>query len=787
MRYQIFLAVSLYCFCGTTTECACATEAAEHETQVAVALKLAGSNRGEIEKGLRDIEQDMRRGMEFLVANMPQGDLQELSGDYLLENVRYAYRAWREAPWYRSIPEEIFFNEVLPYANVSERHDRWRREFYERFKPLVKEAQTPSEAAVILNQKVFPKIGVKYSTKRRRADQGPLESIELGLASCTGLSIVLIDACRAVGVPARFVGTPLWSDKSGNHSWVEVWDGRWHFTGAAEPTGNDLDRAWFLGRASQARRDDRLHAIYAVSFRRTPLVFPMVWAGEADRAWAVNVTDRYTSAAKKLPPGFARVMFQAIEGKRDRCRASLKVVDEAGQVVFSGKTNDDSFDRNDHLTVSLKIGGKYRAAFRLHEQRIVRDIEPRREGELITVHLKPPRENIGDDPFAYDDDDPIVALRNYLFLPAQKRTAFTKQPFYRTPLTKEQAAEAKRILWDDHRKSILDTRAAEMKARVLEFKSHKMPFWYRVYGKLGKSGRSLYISMHGGGGAPKQINDRQWENQKRLYTPKEGVYVVPRAPTDTWNLWHQSHIDPLFQRLIENMIVFENVDPDRVYLMGYSAGGDGVYQLAPRMADRLAAASMMAGHPNETSPLGLRNLPFSIHVGGNDRAYRRNEIGREWQKKLAELRQADPQGYEHWAKIYEGKGHWLDREDAQAVEWMAKFTRNRYPDKVVWKQDDVTHARFYWLAVPEGERKARSEIIVRRDGATFEVVQCDVERFGLLLNDEFVDLDKPIRVVAGDSELFTGKVKRTIAMLHETLIDRGDPRMMFAARLWIDR
>ena len=40
-------------------------------------------------------------------------------------------------------------------------------------------------------------------------------------------------------------------------------------------------------------------------------------------------------------------------------------------------------------------------------------------------------------------------------------------------------------------------------------------------------------------------------------------------------------------------IVFEDVDPNRVYLLGYSAGGDGVYQLAPRMADRFAAASMM--------------------------------------------------------------------------------------------------------------------------------------------------------------------------------------------------
>ena len=81
-------------------------------------------------------------------------------------------------------------------------------------------------------------------------------------------------------------------------------------------------------------------------------------------------------------------------------------------------------------------------------------------------------------------------------------------------------------------------------------------------------------------------------------------YLVPRAPTNTWNLWHQSHIDHFFDRLIQGAVHLMGANPNRVYFMGYSAGGDGVYQLAPRMADRLAAASMMAGHPNDASPLG---------------------------------------------------------------------------------------------------------------------------------------------------------------------------------------
>ena len=121
--------------------------------------------------------------------------------------------------------------------------------------------------------------------------------------------------------------------------------------------------------------------------------------------------------------------------------------------------------------------------------------------------------------------------------------------------------------------------------------SFSLGYLEKVFGTAPEGKRSLWISMHGGGGAPSRVNDSQWKNQINLYKPKEGIYVAPRAPTDTWNLWHQSHIDVLFDRLIENYVATRGVDPNRIFLMGYSAGGDGVYQLAPRMADRWAAAT----------------------------------------------------------------------------------------------------------------------------------------------------------------------------------------------------
>jgi len=329
-------------------------------------------------------------------------------------------------------------------------------------------------------------------------------------------------------------------------------------------------------------------------------------------------------------------------------------------------------------------------------------------------------------------------------------------------------------------------RAAEMQTNQLTLAGKTLRWEERVFGEAPPGGHSLWISMHGGGNARPAVNDRQWQNQISLYKPDEGIYVAPRAPTDTWNLWHEAHIDPMFDRLIENYVALRRVNPDRVYLMGYSAGGDGVWQLAPRMADRWAAAAMMAGHPNEASLLGLRNLPFALFVGGNDSAYRRNEVVAERAKELDRLQEADPGGYEHFARVYEGLPHWMNRKDAEALPWMMRHTRNPWPKKVVWFQDDVTHTRFYWLAVPVEEAKAGRKIVGEITGQTVKLSGEVPQRIILRLHDALVDLDKPVVVFVEGREAFSGRVQRRAEVIRESLWQRADPKSAATAKLILE-
>ena len=378
---------------------------------------------------------------------------------------------------------------------------------------------------------------------------------------------------------------------------------------------------------------------------------------------------------------------------------------------------------------------------------------------------------------------PVDQLKAWIATRRAQRPDLAHQPFATVPLSKADAAAAQQLLWSDHVADVKATRRQEWNDRAITIGDQTLKLLVRHFGAKPAGGWNLFISMHGGGGAPAAVNDQQWQNQIRLYAPPDSIVVAPRAPTNDWDLWHKDHIDPLFTRLIDDAIVLENVNPNRVYLMGYSAGGDGVYQLAPRMADRWAAASMMAGHPNDASPLSLRDLPFTIHVGALDAAYHRNDVAVEWGKKLDALQQADPKGYVHWVVLHPGRAHWMNLEDAEALPWMMRFTRDPLPSKVVWMQNGVTHDRLYWLATPAGQAKGGQLAVVTHHGQAFDVQKVDggLRTLTVLMNDRLVDLDRPVTIAMNGKTLFAGTPKRTVAEMQQTLAARGDPDGVFSA------
>lgn len=240
----------------------------------------------------------------------------------------------------------------------------------------------------------------------------------------------------------------------------------------------------------------------------------------------------------------------------------------------------------------------------------------------------------------------------------------------------------------------------------------------------------------------------------------------------------------MFDRLIADYVLQRGVNPNRVYLIGYSAGGDGVYQLAPRLSDRFAAAGMCAGHPNEITPDGLRNIPFFLYMGGADDAYHRNTVVVEFSQGLDALQAKDPGGYAHRLTVYPGLPHNMQGREAEMIPRMVPLRRVTWPSRVVWKQDnDATHTRLYWLERNLAQVQPSEIYAAHVEGQTVTIETPASGELTLRLSDELLDLDNPVRVIAGGKTIFNGEVKRSFATVEQSLNEREDPQTACTALL----
>lgn len=772
-------------------------------------LARAGTNRVALETALMAVPIAQRDALQFLVENMPERDLQSLSAAYLLENVALAEQALAEAPWRDRIPRELFLNDILPYASVNESRDAWRKELYEKCAPLIKDCQSPGEAARRLNERLFPLVKVKYSTQRRRADQGPVETMQTGLASCTGLSILLIDACRSVGVPARLVGTPNWVDKRGNHTWVEVWDGDWHFLGAAEPDPNGLDRGWFVGDASRAIRDSREHAIYASSFRPTGLSFPLVWAPRADYVSAVNVTDRYTRKATPPDPDKTRLLVSVRDSTTGRrVAASVQVLDPADAAFrLEGTSRDEKFDTNDQLEFAVPRGHAYRVEAQFGGRQARAEFPGTTSATaVVTLNLEAPPANSSTQPESLTKPEAKAgaapaapksklsrgqekklraALDAYFAAPADQRADWKFAPALDRMLVRDEAA-VRRIAWEAFRAApVQGALRTDFDAHQVRFEKYLSPYTVKTVGQRPEGGWALFIAMHGGGNAPKRVNDQQWRVMQSYYHDQDSVpgylYVALRAPNDTWNGFYDNYVYPLVANLIDQFLLFADVNPDKVFLMGYSHGGYGAFAIGPKMPDRFAAIHASAAAPTdgETSAKTLRNTVFTYMIGEKDLAYGRLPRCQAFDKQIRELRGDRQDIYPVTMELIAGNGH-TGLPDRDKIKSMYPAVRNPVPRELTWELTDPVIRDFFWLEVPQPGKQQEIDATCRDNHVT--VTTKGVATASVLLDGRLVDWRKSV-VFEVNGRVETMRLRPSLRTLCETLSERGDPGLAFACKV----
>lgn len=386
--------------------------------------------------------------------------------------------------------------------------------------------------------------------------------------------------------------------------------------------------------------------------------------------------------------------------------------------------------------------------------------------------------------------------------------------------SQEDIVNARNYIWEEYLNQVRndEIRAAEVKNHAMDFGEVTMKYGLVVMGDPDESGYyPLYIALHGGGQSDTpELNDSQWMDMISYYKRDvvNGIYVTPRAVRDTYNCHSNEESYPLYDRLIENLIVFYNVDPNRVYLTGFSAGGD--FHIMSNMADRFAAVNMSAGHPDNLELWNLYNMPLLMQVGEMDDAYGRNVAYAQCDLMLKERQEAMGGGYEHETYIHQGQGHnfidngfqnqkviediagWLEtgesstiKVDANAVRYLEQHVRDPLPERVVWdlsqRADQRQTGSFYWLQADKRQTKGMVVASYDRETNSINVEQCSIPgKLTFLLSNDMLDLFAPITVNTPDGNSTDITVVPDIDLLYKTTEERGDYNYQFAAEIIVD-
>ena len=231
-------------------------------------LKQAGSNRKELVKVLKHYGKSPAdslklRAAEFLIANMPgkyseyydapwndvatvhlrwssssdremvlseyqlgvpvrKYDVTHISADYLINNIELAFQVWQAQPWGKTIPFDVFCEEILPYRVSTEPLENWRKKalasFAELYQSFVDDAELTSvEACKRVNDRL----------PRFRLDKDfPTMNYSQLMASTRGMCdhfvALAIFSMRALGIPVTHDFTHRWPGDRLGHSWNSV-------------------------------------------------------------------------------------------------------------------------------------------------------------------------------------------------------------------------------------------------------------------------------------------------------------------------------------------------------------------------------------------------------------------------------------------------------------------------------------------------------------------------------------------------------------------------------------
>lgn len=185
----------------------------------------------------------------------------------------------------------------------------------------------------------------------------------------------------------------------------------------------------------------------------------------------------------------------------------------------------------------------------------------------------------------------------------------------------------------------------------------------------------LLISLHGGGGKEMSLEQQLARSAKvkglglAEVAKKDLILLEPNTAED----WNVNSLNAMLDYILKN---YEEIDANRVYVMGHSMGGRGTWTWINESSDRFAAAAPCGFSADETGDAEhLVNLPIWGMAGGDD-----GDRATGIKKMVERLKHAGNKNVRHTE--FKGADHAGGNaavfSSVELVDWMLGFSSGRH-------------------------------------------------------------------------------------------------------------
>jgi len=307
-------------------------------------------------------------------------------------------------------------------------------------------------------------------------------------------------------------------------------------------------------------------------------------------------------------------------------------------------------------------------------------------------------------------------------------------------------------------------------------------------------GLPVFMALHGGG-----ENSGDWSSGTgEFLTPvrdvwKKGILICPSVLQQRYAEWGRN---PMEEEYVKEILKAAkrswDIDTDRVYLGGHSMGGYGTWHIGGHQADVFAGLVSAAGGILTGQSLGeawgwgvignLRHTPITFVHGTKDGP------APVWSDQAAnrlldDLEKRNLGNYVHrYVEITNGDHEAPMGKVGDAVKWALNYSRDPNPKTLSWEPSRSFVKHFHWLRVEKPAMFQRLE--ARIEGNTIEMTMTRIRTgFSLLLNDNLIDLTKPVSVRINGEDAFHGLVQPSVTAIIESIDDKLDKKQVYTARI----